>query len=84
MTTVYKNPWHKPNNPTYGPEYYKTDAKPREYKGYLIYNRIPGKPGRGCWDIVKDGICITQRAGDTNHGLNSVIDDLIANMEEKA
>lgn len=51
--STYKNPWHKPNNPIlYGPEYYTTDAKPQDYKGYLIYERITGN----VWDVVKDGV----------------------------
>lgn len=78
MTATYKNPWYDASR-GHDPEFYTTEAKPREYRGYLIYNRIPGKPGHGCWDIVKDGVCVTQRAGDTNHGLNKIIDEIIEN-----
>lgn len=56
---TYKNPWHNPVTNNYGPEYYITNVKPKEYKGYLIYERISGQ----VWDVVKDGTCITQRAG---------------------
>lgn len=56
---TYKNPWHKPTKPEYGPAMYSTDVKPVEYRGYLIYQRIHGH----VWDVVKDGVCITQRAG---------------------
>lgn len=55
----YANPWHKPHGKGYGPDVYRTDAKPREYRGYLIFERIPAV----CWDVVKDGVCVTQRAG---------------------
>lgn len=70
--TTYKNPWHKLNNrELYGPEYYTTDAKPKEYKGYLIYERI------AChvWDVVKDGVCVTQMAGPI--GARNAIDKLL-------
>lgn len=74
----YKNPWYNEfSSPGSGPKYYSTNAKPRVYRGYLIYNRVKGKAGRGCWDIVKNGVCVTQRAGDTNHRLNQVIDLII-------
>jgi hypothetical protein len=43
----------------YDPEFYETDAKPVEYKGYLLYQRLHGR----CWDVVKDGVCIGQYAG---------------------
>lgn len=54
----YRNPWHSPTEPMYGPEYYETNAKPEEYKGYLIYNRLDG-----VFDVVKEGMCLTQMAG---------------------
>lgn len=57
-TTTYRNPWHKPGRPEYGPEFYSTDRAPRKYRGYLIYHRLPE-----VWDVVKDGVCVTQRAG---------------------
>jgi hypothetical protein len=59
---TYRNSFY---NATHGhdPEIYSTDAKPVEYKGYLLYQRIKGPIGRGCWDVVKDGVCIGQYAG---------------------
>lgn len=57
--TTYSNPWHKPHDPIYGPAYYSTDARSISYKGFLIYQRISGV----VWDVVKDGACVTQRAG---------------------
>lgn len=59
MSHAYKNPWHTPGNAIYGPAMYTTDAKPFAHAGCLIYERIPGR----CWDVVKDGVCKTQRAG---------------------
>lgn len=57
---TYKNPWHKPAQPTlYGPAEYTTNATPTEHKGFLIYERV----ACGIWDIVKDGECKAQRAG---------------------
>lgn len=67
----YKNPWHRPGRPEYGPPAYQTDATPEEYRGFLIYNRIP----RHCWDVVRGGECITQRAGP--NGARRAIDEMI-------
>jgi hypothetical protein len=70
--TIYKNPWHKPQNPIYGPENYSTEAKPVLYRDHLIYERIAGH----VWDVVKDGSCITQLAG--LNGAKRAIDNLLA------
>ena len=72
--TTYRNPWHEAHGVNYGPAMYSTDAKPVEYRGYLIYNRIPGASGRGCWDAVKDGMCVGQYAGPS--GARQFIDKL--------
>lgn len=56
--TTYKNPWHKPGKPEYGPINYETNVLPTEYNGHLIYHRL-----NSVWDVVKNGVCITQRAG---------------------
>jgi hypothetical protein len=69
--TEYKNPWHKPLNAIYGPAKYLTETIPQEYRGYLIYERIPGN----CWDVVKNGECITQLAGP--NGAKRAIDNLL-------
>jgi len=71
MSTAYRNPWHNPQLPMYGPAMYQTDAKPVKYKGYLIYERIDGT----VWDVVLDGVCLTQRAGP--RGARQYIDDRI-------
>ena len=55
----YKNPLHRPYDSTYGPDFYETSATGREYRGYLIYERIAGS----VWDIVRDGVCVSQYAG---------------------
>lgn len=59
MTASYRNPWHKPGEACYGPAEYTTDARPVAFAGCLIYERIRGV----CWDVVRDGACLTQRAG---------------------
>lgn len=55
----YRNPCWKPNGRGYGPEFYETEAKPVEHAGHLIYERIEGH----VWDVVRDGVCVTQMAG---------------------
>lgn len=58
----YLNPWHKPHDNSYGPEFYSTEVTPTSYKGFSIYRRH-----EGCFDVVTDGAngpeCKTQRAG---------------------
>lgn len=66
---TYKNPWHDPDKAHYGPAMYSTNAEPTEYRGYLIYHSNP----KG-WDIVKDGVCVSQRAGF--NGAKRFIDQL--------
>jgi len=69
MSATYKNPWHNPHTGMYGPPIYQTDARPVKYKGFLIYERIDGH----VWDVVLDGVCVTQRAGP--RGAREYIDD---------
>ena len=71
---TYKNPWHRVNSTESGPAFYSTDAKPVEYRGYVLYHRIPGASGRGCWDVVKDGVCVGQYAGPS--GARQFVDKL--------
>lgn len=68
--TNYINPLHHHGNSMYGPNQYSTDAKPKSYKGYLIYERIEGV----CFDVVLNGTCVTQRAGI--NGARRAIDEL--------
>lgn len=67
---TYKNPWHKPRQPMYGPAHYRCDAAPIEYRGFQIYRRLPE-----CFDVVKNGVCIHQRAG--LNGAKRAIDALL-------
>lgn len=55
---------------------YCTEVEPAEYKGYLIYNRVDGYGvrGRGVWDVVRNGVCVSQRAGP--NGARQFIDSL--------
>lgn len=57
--TTYQNPWHRPGRPEYGPACYETTAIPVRHAGADIFERIPGR----VWDVVRGGVCITQRAG---------------------
>jgi hypothetical protein len=54
----YRNPWHKPGRAEYGPPVYVANVEAMPYGGFLIYHRQGA-----VWDVVKDGECITQRAG---------------------
>ena len=51
---TYKNPWHSPRG--HDPDIYTTDARPIEYRGFLLYNRIPGT----VCDVVKNGCAVRQ------------------------
>lgn len=53
----YKNSFYSKTTPESKPVLF-TDATPIEYKGYLIYKRLPE-----CFDIVIDGVCIAMCAG---------------------
>jgi hypothetical protein len=55
----YRNPWHKPGLPHYGPAFYETDATPVRHAGCDIYERVKG----AVWDVVYQGACLTQCAG---------------------
>lgn len=54
---TYTNPFH---NPTYtgSQPVITTNTKPTEYKGHLIF-----KVHSQHYDVVKDGVLLTQRAG---------------------
>jgi len=58
-SVTYRNPWHEPDDARYGPKFYQTNARPFKHAGCLIYQRIAGK----VWDVVYDGVCLSQRAG---------------------
>lgn len=67
--TRYRNIWHKPNHPEYGPPVYETDATPSEYRGHLIYRRTAQ-----VWDVVKGDECVGQYAGP--NGARQFVDKL--------
>jgi hypothetical protein len=73
MSDRYRNSWHKPGKPEYGPEFYQAypgdTGKP--YRGFLIYSRA------ACYDVVKDGVCVTQMAGP--NGARQAIDSILVN-----
>lgn len=75
-TSTYRNPWHQPTQSQYGPARYSTDATPTEYRGFLLYERIPGPVGRCVIDVVRDGECVTQRAG--MNGARRAVDERIS------
>lgn len=77
----YRNPYFDRRHPTdprrsTGPEFYETEAQPTEHRGYLIYERIRGH----VWDVVKNGWCVTQRAGFD--GACRAIDELLSRQAE--
>lgn len=58
LMAEYRNPWHRPNAPEYGPAVYVNTGAITHYRGYEIHHRLAH-----VWDVVKDGECKTQRAG---------------------
>ena len=65
MKTRYSNPWFKgvdsdgkPNS--IGPEFYESDSEPVKWYDCLIYERQ--EFGYTIFDVVLDGMCVTQRA----------------------
>jgi hypothetical protein len=76
VLATYKNPWHQPAHREYGPAVYECQIAPVAYRGFLIYHRTPS-----VWDVVKDGVCVTQRAGPT--GARQAIDlILVQNVDQ--
>lgn len=68
VTHRYLNPWSA--DPTAKPEYFATTVKPVEYRGFQIFQRLPNSH-----ELVKDGVCLTQRAG--GGALKSLADALL-------
>ena len=54
MNHVYKNPWAK----SYEPQEYALSIEPFTHRGCQIFHVLPDQ-----WDVVKNGACISQRAG---------------------
>lgn len=72
----YKNPWHNPRLIHTGPQFYEPhpSSPTFEYCGHQVIERIPR-----VWDVVKDGVCVTQRAG--KNGAKQAIDAIMAPQE---
>ena len=84
--TTYRNAFHN-SNPykSVGPEFFTTDATPIEYRGFLIYERIPtaGKFKYGEIDAVKNGMCVMISC--TVIGAKTRIDNFLSgNGEDRA
>lgn len=87
MKAKYRNGFYNAGNPykSVGPEHYTTDAEPHEYRGFLIYERMPtaGKFKYGEIDTVIGGLCIMTSCTVT--GAKYRIDQLLAeNGEDRA
>jgi len=74
MTYSYRNPWFKEFG-DYGPEFYTSRVAPAEYRGFQIFHRH-----EGMWDLVKGGVCLTQRAG--RKGVFNLADALLGDQSE--
>lgn len=75
--TIYKNPWHD-GTPNYGPAMFRHQHKPlHTYNGVEVY-RIH----ESHFDYVKEGVCLTQRAGATKY--KEVIDNLLKGSDFEA
>jgi hypothetical protein len=66
MKATYKNSWYKKYpaddfRKSIGPEFYESDSVPVEYAGLFIYQRQ--EFGYPIFDVVQNGICVSQRAG---------------------
>lgn len=73
--TTYKNSFYE-NDTKNRTKLLRTDAKPIEYCGYLIYHRIKSTTeSADVFDIVKDSVCIGMYAGI--NGAKKAIDNLI-------
>lgn len=64
MSATYRNPWHRPGKPEYGPAQYTTDAKPVRIGKYIRYHRVQSSNfSANVFDYVIDGVCVVQLAG---------------------
>ena len=82
--TTYRNSFHLSNpHKSIGPEVFNTDATPEEYRGFLIYSRIPTTSGKiryGEIDAVIGGACVMISC--TVQGARYRIDKLLSNDGE--
>lgn len=70
----YRNPWHDGLN--YGPEFFETTVKPVEYRGFQIVHRF-----KDSHELVKDGVCLTIRAG--KNGPRNLADALCGDSNDE-
>ena len=63
MGARYRNKSHNPFNPAQGPEFYETDVKPTEYKGFRIYRRLDKCFDCVIEDVGGEPVCRGQYAG---------------------
>jgi hypothetical protein len=80
MKHRYRNPWHDPAKAWMGPEFFETDSAPFEYRGFQIFKRIVNS-----WELVKDGVCLTQRCGNAGPrfiGAQHVVDSLFGDARD--
>lgn len=85
MTTTYRSAFHDPEGRlSSGPATFTTDADPIEYRGFMLYERIPwsAKAKYGEIDAVIGGLVVMMTA--TVQGAKERINDLIAGGEERA
>lgn len=75
MSATYRNPWHKRGPHSDSEPTFTANAAPIEYRGFLIYQRIPRS-----YEVVKDGVCLTQRAELS--GAKWAIDNLLNNPSD--
>lgn len=71
--TTYRNGFYMPHQGD-NCAFYTTDAKPVEYHGYLVYQRV-----KVTWDYVKSGVCVAQRSGFDK---NRPFEDMAENLAE--
>lgn len=72
-TFRYLNPWSA--DPVSKPEYFETTVKPIDYRGFQIVHRFEKSH-----ELVKDGVCLTQRAG--GGALKSLVDALLGDKSD--
>lgn len=62
----YRNPWHRPDERGYGPEYYESYGRPRRRGDWTILKR------GSVYDCVLNGVCHGQYAGP--NGADAFVD----------
>jgi len=73
QTFHYLNPWSA--DPIGKPEFFSTQVKPVQYRGFQIFHRHAG-----VYELVKDGVCLTQRGG--GGAMKSLADALLGDKSD--